>query len=412
MKTKVLPSEQLFKTFQERISLGELSLSDVVRSGAQLMLQYAVEQEMSEFVGRPYYRHDPAATATHGRRNGYERHTVLTGEGPIEVQVPQARDVPEGCEGFHSQIVDAYATRTETLDDLITRMYVAGMSTRDIETTFSAVLAGRGVSRSTVSKITDRLNEDLASFRKRDLSAENILYLFLDGTYLKYHLEAEGKEPVLTAYGIREDGSKVLLHVGPGHRESYDSWHGFLQEMTSRGFKTPLLTATDGNPAVVRAVEEVFPLSLRQRCQKHRMRNILCKVPKEVGPMLRREINQAFHADSYEEGLKAGREVIERFKDRFPSAMACLQCLKLPKVHHKRTRTTNLLECLFGENRWRVKVVPHFFAEKAALKLVYATMLAASRKWHGVTMDAFATQAIDELWKAVFGKARAETWAA
>ena len=150
------------------------------------------------------------------------------------------------------------------------------------------------------------------------------------------------------------------------------------------------------------------------------MQNILCKVPKQVGPMLRREINQAFHADSYEDGLKAGREVIERFQDRFPSAMACLQedleaclqCLKLPKVHHKRVRTTNLLERLFGENRRRVKVVPHFFAEQAGLKLVYATMLAASRQWRGVIMDAFTTRAIDELWKTVFGKSRAETWAA
>jgi len=420
MRAKVLPSEQLFKTFQERMSLGELSLSDVVRSGAQLMLQYAVEQEMSAFLGRAYYRHDPDATVTHGRRNGYEPHTVLTGEGPIEVQVPQARDLPEGRDGFRSKILAAYATRTETLDALITRMYVTGMSTRDIETTFCEVLAGRGVSRSTVSKVTERLNEDLEAFRQRDLSTENVLYLFLDGTYVRYRLEGERKEPVLTAYGIREDGSKVLLHVGPGSRESYDSWHTFLQEMTSRGFKTPLLTATDGNAGVVRAVEEVFPLSLRQRCQKHRMNNILSKAPKQAAGMLQKEIHKCFHADSYDEGLKIGREIIDRFKDRFPSAMACLaddleaclQNLKLPKVHHKRTRTTNLLERLFGENRRRVKVIPHFFAEKAGMKLIYATLLAASKKWRGVKMDPFTHQAIDKLWQDIFGQTRKDTWAA
>lgn len=352
------------------------------------MLQYAVEQEMSVFLGQEYYRNDPDRTSTHGRRNGYEKHTVLTGEGPIEVQVPQTRDLPEGSEGsegFRSQILDAYATQTETLDELITRMYVARMSTRDIETTFSEVLAGRGVSKSTVSKVSERLNEDLEAFRKHDLSNDNILYLFLDGTYIKYRVEAERKEPILTAYGICEDGSKMLLHGSPGHRESYDCWHTFLQEMTARGLKTPLLAASDGNPGVVRAIEEVFPFSLRQRCQKHRMQNILCKAPKEVAPMLRKEINKAFHADNYEEGLRAAGETIERFKDGFPSAIkcfeddleACLQCLKLPKAHHKRVRTTNLLERLFGENRRRVKTIPHFFAEKAGLKLVYATMLAA-----------------------------------
>ena len=139
-------------------------------------------------------------------------------------------------------------------------MYVTGMSTRDVETTFVEVLAGRGVSRSTVSRITERLNEDLAAFGQRDLSGENVLYLFLDGTYVKYRVESERKEPVLTAYGVREDGSKVFLHVGPGHGESYENWKAFLQEMVKRGLKTPLMTVTDGNPGCVRAVEEMFGL--------------------------------------------------------------------------------------------------------------------------------------------------------
>ena len=420
MRTKVLPSHRLFKQFQERIVLGDLSLSEVVRAGGQLMLQHAVELEMSVFLGRDYYRNAPAVTAERGRRNGYEKHTVLTGEGPIEVQVPQVRDVPAEAPRFSSKILEAYATRTETLDELISRMYVTGMSTRDIETTFGDVLAGRGVSRSTVSRVTERLGQDLAAFQERDLSGENVLCLFLDGTYVRYRVEAERKDPVLTAYGVREDGSKVFLHVGPGHGESYENWKAFLQEMTRRGLKTPLLTVTDGNPGVMRAVEEVFPLGLRQRCQKHKMQNILGKVPKQAGPMLRKEICKAFHANSYEEGLRIGRQVIERFKDRFPSAMkcmaedlkACLQCLRLPAEHHKRVRTTNLLERLFGENRRRVKVIPHFFAERAGMKLVYATMLAASRRWHGVQMNPSINRAIDQLWKKVFNKTREELWAA
>ncbi len=278
----------------------------------------------------------------------------------------------------------------------------------------------RSVSRTTVSKITERLAEDLAAFRKRDLSAENVLYLFLDGTYVKYRVQAEHKEPVLAAYGIREDGSKVLLHVGPGHRESYDNWKTFLHEMTARGFKTPLLVASDGNPGLVRVINEVFPLALRQRCQKHRMNNILGKTPKEAWQLLKEEIHKAFHADNFEEGLRIGREVIDQFKDRFPTAMecleedleACLQCLKLPSEHHVRIRTTNLLERLFGENRRRVKVIPHFFKESAGMKLIYATMLAASKKWRGVKMDAIINKRIDEAWKEVFGELRQETWAA
>lgn len=420
MYKKVLPSHRLFKRFEERIVTGEVGLRDVVRLGAQIMLQHAVEVEMSAFLDRGYYENAPAVTARHGRRNGYEKHTVLTGEGPIEVQVPQARDLADGAEGFRSKILDAYASRTETIEELVNRMYVTGMSTRDIETVFGEVLEGRGVSRSTVSKITERLHEDLNAFRGRDLSCENVLYLFLDATYLKFRVESETREPVLAAYGIREDGSKVFLHVGPGNRESYDNWLTFLREMTSRGLKTPLMVVSDGAPGLVRAVKEIFPLALRQRCQKHRMNNILGKAPMEARQKLRDEIVKAFHAESYEEGLRIANEVIDRFQDRFPAAMeclgedleACLQCLKLPADHHQRVRTTNLLERLFGENRRRVKVIPHFFKEKAGLKLVYATMLTASKKWRGVKMNPFIEKEINTLWETVFGQSRQATWAA
>jgi transposase-like protein len=122
------------------------------------------------------------------------------------------------------------------------------------------------------------------------------------------------------------------------------------------------------------------------------MDNILCKTPKEAAEELRREIWKSFHATSYQEGLRIGREVIGRFKGRFAAAMACLeedleaclQCLKLPAEHQKKIRTANLLERLFEENRRRMKVIPHFFAKKAGLKLAYAALLATSRKWRGV----------------------------
>jgi len=420
MSTKVLPSVRLFNEFQEKILAGQMSLTDLVRHGARTMIQYAVELEVGQFLGREYYRNDPATTVTRGRRNGYESHTVLTGEGAIDIDLPQVRDVPEGSAKFHSKILEAYGSRTETLDEIICQMYVLGLSTRDIESAFGEVLEGRGVSRSTVSQITERLNEDLEAFRQRSLAEENILYLFLDGTYVKYRVESERKEPVLAAYGIDERGRKVLLHVGQGNRESYENWKTFLQEMTRRGFKTPLLTVTDGNPGVIQAVEEIFPLGLRQRCQKHRMENILGKAPKEVADELQKEIYRSFHAASYEEGLRIGREIIAKFKSRFPDAMACLeddleaclQCLKLPAEHQKKIRTTNLLERLFEENRRRVKVIPHFFAEKAGMKLVYATLLATSKKWRGMQMNPFIQKQIDEVWQTIFEKSRKDTWAA
>jgi len=409
MPKKVPPSQQLLKAFEERLAFGEMTLSDVTRSGAQLMLQYALEHEVSSFLGRGYYENAPATSKDRGRRNGYEERAVLTGEGEVTVQVPQTRD---GDEPFRSKILEGYVKRTETLDELITRMYVHGMSTRDIETTFREVLGGQGVSRSVVSQVTDRLSEDFASWRERDLSDTDLLYLELDGSYLRYRVDAERKEPILAATGYRRDGTRVLLHIGPGNRESYENWKGFLHEMTRRGLNEPVFIVTDGNPGVLKAIDEVFSESLKQRCQKHRLENILGKVPAAMREEVKAAILKSFHADTYDEGLRIGRAVIAQYKNRFPAAMkcladeleACIQVLKLPKEHHRRLRTSNRLERTFGEKKRRTKVIPHFFTEKAAIKLVYATMLATTMRWRGIRMDAFTSRRLDELREQLFGK--------
>ena len=322
--------------------------------------------------------------------------------------------------GFRSKILDAYVSRTEKLDELIARMYVHGMSTRDIEATFADVLSGTGVSKSVVSRVTQCLSDDFEVFRKRDLSSEELLYLELDGTFLRYHQGAEKKEPILVATGYRIDGTRVLLHIGVGNGESYANWKGFLQEMVARGLREPLLIVTDGNPGVLKAIEEVFPQSLKQRCQKHRLENILGKAPKEIHDELKAEILESFHAKSYEQGLKKGREVITRYRQRFPSAMngmeetleACLQVLRLPEAHHKRLRTSNLLERTFGELKRRTKVIPHFFTEQAAIKLSFAVLLATASKWRGVRMDVFTIRRIEELRNEFLPKSTSEEPAA
>ena len=330
---KVLPSQRLLKQFEERLVFGDMNLSEIVRSGAQMMLQYALEREVTEALGRGYYENAPETTKEKGRRNGYESHRVLTGEGAVTVQVPQIR---ETSTGFRSKILDAYVSRTEKLDELIARMYVHGMSTRDIEATFADVLSGTGVSKSVVSRVTQCLSDDFEVFRKRDLSSEELLYLELDGTFLRYHQGAEKKEPILVATGYRIDGTRVLLHIGVGNGESYANWKGFLQEMVARGLREPLLIVTDGNPGVLKAIEEVFPQSLKQRCQKHRLENILGKAPKEIHDELKAEILESFHAKSYEQGLKKQQDVsLEQSDD--------IVTQQLSDLHHELTQAQSKL---------------------------------------------------------------------
>jgi putative transposase len=391
-EAKVLPSATLYKQFEERMAAGGLELGDVVRLGARYLVQCAVELEVKELLGREYYEH-AAERREPGRRSGYLPRRIQTAEGSLEVKMPQVR---ESTRPFRSKIVDAYVARTASLEDLINRMYVHGLSTRDIETVLTELLEGKSVSKSVVSQLTERLGEDFEKFRKRDLSREQFWYVYLDGTFVKYRIESERKEPVLAAYGIREDGKKVLLSIAPGSRESTTAWKSFINDMRSRGLRAPLLAISDGNPGVMAAIEEIWPHSLRQRCQKHRMQNVLDRVPKDHHTEMKAAIHKAFyHEGGYEDGLAVAQDVIKKYERRFPEAMkilgedieACLTVLKLPVKHRRITRTTNLLERLFGENRRRTKVIPHFFEESAAMKLIYATLIAASTNWRGIEID-------------------------
>lgn len=390
---KVPPSVGLFKEFETRMANGGLDLSGIVQLGAKYLLQCAVELEVKDVLGREYYQHATPDQRPAGRRSGYEPRRVLTAEGAVEVKLPQVRD---GKRPFRSRIVDAYVARTASLEDLVNRMYVHGLSTRDVETIMQELLEGRGISKSVVSQLTARLAEDFEQFRKRDLSGEWFWYIFLDGTFVKYRVESEKKEPILAAYGIREDGKKVLLSVAPGSRESETAWRSFINDMRARGLRAPLVATSDGNPGVIAAIEGIWPHSLRQRCQRHRMENVLDRVPDGARDEVRAAIHKAFyHEGNFDEGREIALKVVSKFERRFPEAMkilsedldACLTVLHLPVKHRKVVRTTNLLERLFGENRRRTKVIPHFFEESAAMKLVFATLVAASKKWRGVEMS-------------------------
>jgi transposase-like protein len=210
---------------------------------------------------------------------------------------------------------------------------------------------------------------------------------------------------VLTVYGIRDDGRPVLLHLAMGPRESYDVWLAVLHELVTRGLNEPLLVVFDGNPGLKRAVREVFPNARRQRCQVHKMRNILAKLPRMARPEMKRLVQQVFRAPNHETAIRRGKALLARFRRRFPDAMACLEAdleecvahLIFPREHHKRIRTTNLIERTFGESRRRTKVIPRFPTEGSAMALIYATLITAAQSWRGVRITVAIQRALDQL---------------
>lgn len=389
MSRKVTPADRFRQALMEAVGAGSLDFSGYCRMAAQAMLQTAMEVEAGEFIGRATYARRAEGESAY--RNGFKRRRVTTGEGAVELLVPQTRNGPEP---FQTAILEAFQRRSQTLEALIPLLYVKGLSVRDISDTFGQVLQDEGISPATASRIGQRIGEDFEVWRTRSLAGYDVLYLFVDGMYLKLHPEREEKQPVLIAYAILWDGRKVLLHLEVGDRECYEACLGFLREMVERGLRTPLLYCSDDCPGLRKALKAVWPKSLPQKCQAHKLRNILSKLPRGVQGELKKQITRVFQARDHEEGLRRGRALVEQYRDRYPRAMECLAksleecvtCLKLPESHRRRVRTTNSLERLIEEARRRTKVIGTLPNEQAGLSLIHAVLVDVSKRWHGITI--------------------------
>ena len=378
-------------------------LGEAARRGAQLILQRALEAEVSDFLRRDRYERNKEG-ALRGYRNGYESKRVHTAEGTIALEVPQIR---ESLERFESLWLRAIGKRSQRLVELVPMLYVKGMSQRDIEDALVEALGVQGTGRSVINEVCRSLRADFARWQERSLQGHQPMYLFLDGTYLKLRPEDKRAIAVRCAYAMGWDGCKVLLHLAVGDRESRACWEAFIEDMKGRGLNEPLLCVIDGNVGLRQAVRRKFAGSLVQRCQVHKMRNLINKLPHLARPTLKKLIYKAFTARSYQEGWEQAQKIIEDYQQSFPAAMKCLgqnleevlTALKFPLVHRARIRTTNLLERLFGEGRRRTKIIPRFTSEASGLSLVFAVLVDASEGWRGVRMKPYLEQRLRQMAK-------------
>lgn len=375
---------------------GEIDTSVFVRQAVRLMIEEALEAEVSERLGRGYYARGEHATedadAPRGYRNGVRVGRLKTAEGVIEYGVPQVR----GLEGWQSEIRAALRGKSEELERLAVEMYARGLSMRDIEAAFTATDGRCLLSRSAASRVCEALWADYQEFARRDLSGIEVAYLFIDGVAERLHL-GQPREAVLAAWAITMNGTKVLLGLQPGTKEDTACCSDFLRDLKARGLADPLLVVTDGAPGLIRAVEECLPRALRQRCLAHKMRNLETKVPAERWREMKAMALATYHASSPKTAQLAAEEFRRLYLSEFPSAVkcfdddmgACIAYLRLPVAHRRATRTTNVLERLFLEERRRSKTIPHAFGERAVLKLMYAALQRASRTWQRVAITDF-----------------------
>lgn len=375
--------------------LGEV-LEEVARLWVRLVLQSALEAEVTEFLGRERYARGERARA--GHRNGYSPLTVKTTAGPVRLERPKVRGT---LETFSSRLLGKHVTGTNALESLVISGWVRGLSDRDIEAALREALGPDAtVSRSTVSRICETIKEQFAAWRTRDLSDIELDYLFVDASHFKMH-DGARSEPVLVAYGITTTGNPVFLHLDGVSAESTDACVAFLEDMVARGLDSPVLTVSDGAPGLCAALDQVFPAARRQRCLIHRARNCIAKVAEIDQDAVRADFWEIFDLDdTFSAGDVAVAEARRRAEQfaatwgrQYPGTVACVTDgfeqlaahLHFPRAHWSRIRHTNLIERTFGETRRRVKVIGRLPGERSALSLLWAVLDRAAGGWRGIT---------------------------
>jgi putative transposase len=383
-------------------------LEQVARLSVRLTFQSVVEEIVCEELGRDRYQRR-TADSSQGYRNGWHQpRTLKTSLGPVKLQRPKLRHAHAAlCDQLFGQSV----TRTNALEALVISCWVRGLSDRDVEAMLVEVFGEQAtISRTTASRICQRLRAEFDAWKRRDLSKAKVDYLYLDGSFFKLHPRAKA-EPVLAAWGIDVDGKPVFLGLAPGATESTDAWRGFLQDMTDRGLSCPLLVISDGGKGLCAAIECSFPNSLHQRCLVHVCRNLIAKVPTHAQGEVKRDywaifdgIEQDGEAAVAVAGQRA-RRFVAKWRPLYPAAVACIQDnldallvhLRFPAEHRKRIRHSNLIERTFGETRRRVKVIGRLPGEQSCLSLIWAVLDRASKGWRGLTMTPKALRRLQDL---------------
>lgn len=412
MAQRVSPTEriraEIHDLFAGDVELGAV-LEQVARLSVRLTFQSVLEEIVCDELARDRYQrrseHSPE-----GYRNGFQPpRTIKTTLGPVELQRPKLR-------GAHSALCDhlfgSGVARTNAVETLVISCWVRGLSDRDIEAMLAETFGDEArISRSTASRICQRLRAEFDTWKRRDLSRVRIDYLFLDGSFFKMHPKAKA-EPVLAAWGIDTDGHPVFLGLAPGSSESTDAWRDFLEDLKNRGLRPPLLVISDGGAGLLGAIELCFGDSLLQRCLVHRLRNILAKVPRHAQGDVKADYWAIFDRIEAPAGPKAVAEARRRAKvfcakwgKLYPSAVACVEDdidalvahLRFPAEHWKRIRHSNLIERTFGETRRRVKVIGRLPGEQSCLSLVWAVLDRASKGWRGLRMTPKALRHLQDL---------------
>ena len=369
----------------------ELGLDEICRLAARQMLASALLAER-----RAYLEAHADQLDDQGHRlvvaNGYARpRQVMTGAGMVEVRAPRVDDRRED-QRFSSGILPAYMRRSPKVTEVLPTLYLRGLSTGDFAPALGEFFgSGAGLSPTTITRLTEAWQAEHEEWAERDLSGVDYVYWWVDGIHFNIRLE-DDRLCCLVVVGVRPDGTKELVALADGYRESTESWAELLRSLRDRGLAGPVLAVGDGALGFWAALRDVFPTTREQRCWVHVTANVLDALPKRLHADAKTALAKIYDAESRTDAVTAAKAFADEFSGH-PKATGkitgqldvLLAFYDFPTEHWVHLRTTNPIESTFSTVRLRTKVTRGAGSRKAALAMTYKLVIAAQDRWRRIT---------------------------
>jgi transposase-like protein len=372
-------------------------IDEIVRDGARRMLAAALEAEVAAYIDA-----HAGQLGGDGRRlvvrNGYAvPRRVLTSSGAVEVRAPRVNDkrvdeVTGERRRFASVILPAWCRKSPKITEVLPLLYLHGLSSKDFIPALEGFLGtDAGLSAATVTRLTVQWQDDARTFNARDLSNVDFVYMWADGIHVNIRLDEE-RLCLLVLIGVRVDGTKELIALADGYRESTGSWADLLRDCKRRGMRAPVLAAGDGALGFWGALREVFPETKEQRCWFHKIANVLAALPKSAHPGAKKALAEIWNAEDRDHARRAAAAFKLAYGAKFGKAVAkitddldeLLRFYDYPAEHWIHLRTTNPIESTFATVRNRSKITKGPGSKAAGIAMAFKLIEAAQARWRAV----------------------------
>ncbi|MFD0530420.1 IS256 family transposase [Kitasatospora arboriphila] len=332
-------------------------------------------------------------------RNGHHQpRTVVTAAGPVEVTAPRVDDrrVDEATgerKRFSSRILAPWCRKSPKISEVLPLLYLHGLSSGDFVPALEQFLgSSAGLSPATVTRLTRQWQDDHAAFQQRDLSDRDFVYVWADGVHPKVRL-GQAHSCVLVLLGVRLDGTKELIALADGLRESTESWADLLRDCRRRGMRDPELVVGGGAMGLWKALGEVFPAARHQRCWVHKARNVTNALPKSAQPGATKAMQEIYNAEDRAHAEKAIEAFAKTYGTKWPKAVAkiagdaeeLLAFYDFPAEHWIHLRTTNPHRVHVLHGQAPDQGHPRRRSPAAALAMVFKLVESAQGRWRAIT---------------------------